>query len=433
MTLRIESNPDSQLILRSSFLKTYQLNYSKSATDCKSKLPSLKCEDSGIYQIQASNGIPYGDNITVNFKIYLSFPAPTVEWIRSTGFHWTVTKYGHDYKYKINSTIHIKTADDFGEYGIRICNRGEQLGCVKETITLTAEDRPEAPYNVSSETTTFGSVNLSWIAGFNGGDTQTFSVQFKTTDEDKWETKIVHTNETITGSRVYFSLNQLKPDTSYQVLVVSANKHGKRNVSLEFKTKVEPTLSLPSSASVSPLSIGIGCGIAVLVLTIILLVFIIRRNKTSKTESKECSVLYAEVDKEQQKSERRKPVKEDGDEPANGEYASVVKFKSKKVHYKEDTIETENNEYAIVDKSNKDFTENESVYANQDDEQLLPHKPLEAQSSGRNTNQDGLTYIEVSFTSNQSDRRPIIGAESKTDYVDIDFTRKADPLPDDSD
>lgn len=27
-------------------------------------------------------------------------------------------------------------------------------------------------------------------------------------------------------------------------------------------------------------------------------------------------------------------VKEDGDEPANGEYASVVKSKSKKVHYK---------------------------------------------------------------------------------------------------
>lgn len=51
----------------------------------------------------------------------------------------------------------------------------------------------------------------------------------------------------------------------------------------------------------------------------------------------------------------------------------------------------------------------------------------------KSTNQDGLTYIEVSFTSNQSDRRPIIGAESKTDYVDIDFTRKAEPLPDDSD
>lgn len=100
MTLRIESNPDSQLILRSSFLKTYQLNYSKSATDCKSKLPSLKCEDSGIYQIQASNGIPYGDNITVNFKIYCKYSvnsflqlktSKNVKYVNSL-YHWIVNR-----------------------------------------------------------------------------------------------------------------------------------------------------------------------------------------------------------------------------------------------------------------------------------------------------------------------------------------------------
>lgn len=67
-TLRINSNPESKLLLRSS-LKIYQLNHTKVATDYKSKLPSLKCEDSGNFEIQARNGIPYGDNRTVNFII----------------------------------------------------------------------------------------------------------------------------------------------------------------------------------------------------------------------------------------------------------------------------------------------------------------------------------------------------------------------------
>jgi len=45
-----------------------------------------------------------------------------------------------------------------------------------------------------------------------------------------------------------------------------------------------------------------------------------------------------------------------------------------------------------------------------------------------------LTYIEVTFSNTTSDRRPIIhGADNKTNYVDIDFTRTAEPLPDDSD
>lgn len=43
-------------------------------------------------------------------------------------------------------------------------------------------------------------------------------------------------------------------------------------------------------------------------------------------------------------------------------------------------------------------------------------------------------YIEVEFTKPPSctNRKPIIhGDDSRTDYVDIDFNKRADPLPDD--
>lgn len=48
-------------------------------------------------------------------------------------------------------------------------------------------------------------------------------------------------------------------------------------------------------------------------------------------------------------------------------------------------------------------------------------------------NADGLLYIEVDFTNPKSskNRTPEIhGDNEKTDYVDIDFTRRADYSPD---
>ncbi|XP_076111618.1 uncharacterized protein LOC143079875 [Mytilus galloprovincialis] len=468
MTLRVKSNPESQITFKSSFLKIQRSNKGNGYIDYTSYLPSLHCEDSGNFSILASNGIPYADTIMVNLKIHckprnvssesrtlgakigsvenivlhvISFPAPNVGWKRVTGFPWKIEKDRYDYRHKIQSKIRIRSEEDFGVYGIEICN---QLGCIVENITLKPQDKPEAPQNVSVETTTFRSVNISWIAGFNGGHDQTFSVHFKATDDVTWNTKNVENNYIKTGSTVYFTLDQLKPETSYQVIVVSTNLQGQRNASLEFKTEVEPTVQSPSkSASMTPIFIGIGCGIAVILIVVTSLYVICnRRNKfsTSVAESTaESNVLYAAVDKIQQKLKRRNPENENEDstEPANAEYASVVKpkSKSKKVHYKEDEIEKANDEYAVVDKSNKKihYTENDNVHFNQGNADLLIHQPLKTKPSGRSKNQDGLTYIEVSFTRKPKDRRRIIGAENRTNYVDIDFTKKADPLPESSD
>ncbi|XP_052062961.1 neural cell adhesion molecule 1-like isoform X2 [Mytilus californianus] len=445
-TLRVESNPDPQIMFKSSLLKIQQINKGNGYIDFTSNLPSLKCEDSGNFSIQASNRIPYADTRMVNFKIsckprnatpesrtigakintvkhivlhVTSFPAPTVTWVRRSSFTWKIQKDRYDYRHKIHSKICIRSEVDFGVYGFNICNR---LGCIVENITLKPQDKPEAPQNFSVETTTFRSVNISWIAGFNGGHEQTFSVQYKATDNVKWDTKTVHTNDIKTGSTVYYTLDQLRPDTSYQVIVVSKNIQGQRNASLEFKTKVEPTVKSPlKTASMTPVLIGFGCGIAVILIIVTsLYVFCSRRNRGSTSESTESNVLYAAVDKIQQKIKRRNPENEnqDSNEPANAEYASVVKpkSKSKKVHYKE-----------IY------YTENDNVYPNQGDADLLIHQPLKTKPSGRSKNKDGLTYIEVSFTRKPKGRRRIIGAENRTDYVDIDFTRKADPLPESSD
>ncbi|VDI29986.1 Hypothetical predicted protein [Mytilus galloprovincialis] len=162
--LSIESNPDPQLVLSTSLITFPPLRYTKKGIDFLSELPSLRCEDSGNYTIQAFNGINYGDTRSVNLMIYckprnvildlkkigtklnrtedivmqiVSFPKPTVEWTRTTGFIWMVQKDKYDYRYRIYSAINIESEDDFGEYGIRVCNR---FGCIVENITVSFED-----------------------------------------------------------------------------------------------------------------------------------------------------------------------------------------------------------------------------------------------------------------------------------------------------
>ncbi|XP_063443132.1 titin-like [Mytilus trossulus] len=323
MTLRVESNPDSKIMFRSSLLKIQQINKGNVYTDYTCNLPFLKCEDSGNFSILARNGIPYADTSMVNLKIHckprnatsksrtigakidtveniefqvISFPVPNVTWGRVTGFTWKIEKNRYDYRHKIHSEIRIRSEEDFGVYVINICNR---LGCIVENITLKPQDKPEAPQNFSLVTTTFRSVNISWIVGFNGGHEQTFSVQFKATDDVKWDTRNVQNNYVKTGSKVYYTLDQLKPKTSYQVIVVSTNLQGQRNASLEFKTEDEPIVSShapPNSASISHSTVGLLCGIPPLLVVFILLVYIGRRNKTRKSDLKEKNVKSEKSD-----------------------------------------------------------------------------------------------------------------------------------------
>ncbi|XP_076105772.1 nephrin-like [Mytilus galloprovincialis] len=310
LLLRIDSNPDPKVMLNSSFLAIQNSTKGNGYIEYIYILPHLKCEDSGEFTIRAINGIANGDTKKVNLTILckprnvttesrkietkvgsaenivmyvVSSPLPTVEWCRVTGFDWIVNTDIYDYRYEIMSEIQVRSELDFGVYGITICN---QEGCIDDNITLKPRDKPEAPQNLSVESVTFVSVNLSWIAGFNGGYNQTFKVQFKTTDTDIWNTTTIHTHDIKTGSVMHVTLDQLKPDTSYEVMVLSTNIHGNRNASLEFKTEVKLDLSSSSKSASNSWLVKISIGFVILVLLVvvivILVVFKIKRQKKDK-------------------------------------------------------------------------------------------------------------------------------------------------------
>ncbi|CAC5374228.1 unnamed protein product [Mytilus coruscus] len=247
MTLRIESYPDPQLVLSSSLVKFPPLKYTKSDTNFSSKLPTLTCEDSGNFTIRAMNGIKYGDNRTVNLIIsckpknvtveytkiktevntseiimmhVVSFPVPTVEWCRETGFQWTVQKDKYDYRYRIQSKVHMKSKDDFGEYGINICNR---LGCNVQNVILTPKGHfisPSNVYVVCKSTT----ATVIWIPDLIGGYSEDFYVQYTDMGTNNGSSNRILYNDTY--QHMVYVVDGLHLDRRYHFTVLSVSVLG---------------------------------------------------------------------------------------------------------------------------------------------------------------------------------------------------------------
>ncbi|CAC5374230.1 unnamed protein product [Mytilus coruscus] len=263
MILRIESNPDPQLVLSSSLVSFPPLKYTKSDTNFSSKLPSLTCKDSGNFTIRAVNGIKYGDTRTVNLIIsckprnvtvestkiktevntseiimmhVVSFPAPTVEWRRETGFQWTVQKDKYDYRYRIQSKVHMKSRNDFGEYGINICNR---LGCYVQNVILTPKGHfisPSNVYVVCKSTT----ATVIWIPDLIGGFSENFYVQYTDMGTNNGSSNRILYNDTY--QHMVYVVDGLHPDRRYHFTVLSVSVLGQlRSETVECFTDVGET------------------------------------------------------------------------------------------------------------------------------------------------------------------------------------------------
>ena len=81
----------------------------------------------------------------------------------------------------------------------------------------------------------FNRANLSWIAGFDGGEAQSFYVNVLNEEGAIIRTLKVD-EETQKDATIYLTLIQLHPETSYDVEVVATNSFGTSNSSLTLTT-----------------------------------------------------------------------------------------------------------------------------------------------------------------------------------------------------
>ncbi|XP_069109212.1 neural cell adhesion molecule 1-like [Argopecten irradians] len=161
----------------------------------------------------------------------------------------------------------------------------------------------------------------------------------------------------------------------------------------------------------------------------------VSKPKKQNVDAGDPSSLYAVVDKSGKDKEQN---------PKNDVYAEVKKLpkekggKGKKKQPKEQKQPKEPKGGKKKKKTNYgnggDVYENvtpkvleEQVYANDGSNGKSEELPC-----SRRKNKDGLVYLEVEFKDDgNTGRRAVIhGIENRNDYADIDFTKRADPLPD---
>lgn len=408
---------------------------------------------------KSTYGSKSGSDTTVNVAVpIIANPPP-----QTSDFTWNgplpvsvrtyISRGDVSYKHVIESDIPVKDHNYFGNY---------TLSYKKQTITritINAEDVPQTPYNFTGYSYTIGSVNLTWVSGFNGGPEQFFILSAM--EGPTWKV-IGNLSDPGEGRLVHFDPGPLTPGQKYSFRVLGCNRI---NCSLlSAKVTVKAISSQSTLANNQGVTIGaslVSFVFIVLVAVFLAMYFLKKKKIEKKRESVKVDdsrqpdvVLYASVDKSDQKRNKNNAditmnnvivdKKDNSPAPCGEMYASVDKSLLKKKGKQPDANTNE---------------EHENLYANSEETKPIG-KPIRSQKGKRSKvkrgskaqeeknsgvegeygnvesriiNQDGLIYIDVDFSnypgSQTTDQKPLIhGDDDRTEYTFVDFTKKATPI-----
>ncbi|XP_046550432.1 hemicentin-1-like [Haliotis rubra] len=254
-----------------------------------------------------------GGNVTLSVSI-LAYPLPTFTWSRSitTSQHLTVSSSPVS-DISVTARLHLTNLQhqDFGDYSLTVDNgvggsvpytvgivpTGLHLTNLQQqdfgdnrltvdngvgglgawTLSIVSEGPPGTPTNISVSPEGPFTLHVSWKEEFNGGATQTFTVEYST-DEKDWKTAGSYT-ETGSGNYMTSVIKDLNSDTLYYVRVVARNQFGNSSYTTEYVTGLteKKVTSIPPAA---PAQAGLIAGVTVgvvLVVGIVVVVVIMTR------------------------------------------------------------------------------------------------------------------------------------------------------------
>lgn len=444
----VEGNPDPVVTLSRSGSPFTLVNFTRTESSYEVNMNYLTCEDPGKYIIVADNGIKNSSKMNLQFNIrcpprdiafdnviigtmkgavenitviVIANPKPSIIWEPHISSRWAISKEGHN-KYKGVSQLQIVDERYFRTFVVKIHNK---YGTTKANVTITAAGKPDPVQNLTLEELFHNSARISFIAGFDGGEMQTFTLQCTPSGAAELNViqETIKTKNKRKGLTVYHTIKGLSPETHYNITIISGNIYGHSSAFTYFDTITEPAFS-----ALIPLPVIIGGSVGMVLFLVVVIVLLKMCKKSKKdncprnnspgpdeaTAPREGSdTEYACVSKEE------KTIESAAGACGGDEYACVVKEPSTS---EGTTTATGDNEYAAVDKTG---TIKGSIEVHQ---RQSPEIPVRLQ------NDDGLLYIQVEFANRKStkpkdDKPAIRGDDSRTDYVDIDFTKRADPLP----
>lgn len=356
---------------------------------------------------------------------------------------------------------------DFGNYSLILKN---DFGETEWKFVHVSKNKPQPPKSFTLNGLTNDIPIFMLQGGFNGGLLQTFLIEIKPTRSDKWiEMLKIHEEDVhykLPNGSYLFSISGLSPET-YLVRAVAENEMGRSDdqgltVEITIQGPHEPSSSLPVGAIAG----GIGSALLVFLIAVGIVILWKRRSRDSgesrtklnkkhiqnSDDSSDDEVVenLAYVSADDIKTTKfggtsdatySHPIKKsnatdipflanktnDGADPFNL-YAQPAKKdnKDKPIHGEKKTgqkkkADVYENAEPVVKRKPKDTDEN--LYENPE--------PVKGNAK-KNVNKDGLIYADLTFDNSSKGQKKLVihGLDDMTEYGQIDFSKKAERLPD---
>ncbi|CAG2197910.1 unnamed protein product [Mytilus edulis] len=203
-------------------------------------------QDTGEYVCTAENGI-----IGIN------------EQLKQTGSGYVICNEVELDGYTVTLAISDLQKSDFTNYTLRLYY-GSQY--VQHDVTLESASAPETPSNFSITSSRQTSITVQWIPGYDGGQKQTFYLQYRTTGKNTWVHKVIKTDSK-PGKQSFYTLSGLQEKTTYELRMYAQNAFNQSR-----KTDIEATTTQQSvftEAQTSPNAVtGAVAGVLVVLLIV---------------------------------------------------------------------------------------------------------------------------------------------------------------------
>ncbi|XP_041370109.1 synaptogenesis protein syg-2-like [Gigantopelta aegis] len=228
-------------------------------------------------------------NQVARFEVtVVAYPSPNFSWFQldSNGNHQRLQPNAAVSSSSLSSvlTINITSPEDYAIYTVVSNNSQGQADIAN--FTLKSDVKPFRIEKLSIVNTSVDSVFVQWLSPFDGGTTQTFSLQFASERDYSrsiWSTRHENLSDPGRYQNVTGGILDLYPGRTYFMRIVSTNSRGFVTSSVVNVT----TVGLPGDQNGSTgAGIGIGIGICIFIALIALLAWFIYRHRIKPIRGK---------------------------------------------------------------------------------------------------------------------------------------------------
>nr|XP_034303515.1 hemicentin-2-like [Crassostrea gigas] len=316
---------------------------------------------------------------------------------------------------------------NFGKYKLELKN---DLGSITQEFHI--QGAPQRPTDLVVDCP--HSAIISWRPGFDGGTTQNFIIEYSD-NSSFWQThrseSVVPIDETFMSARI----KDIQPNVPYSFRIWANNSFGVAESDTTVnctRQNIDKTASFIDNPNAL---VGIGILVLLLLIATAVLIAVLKLKRKRGSNNQDNSL--------------RKQGNESHEDDNASEIVENILYitaddAKEQIQAPEATTENPQNGsdvYAVVEKKPKpDDVDDQPVYTDvckADQKKKKPAiaaKPSKVKKDERPTvNKDGLIYVDLDLKdtpSTSTEAFVIHGADDRTQYVDIDFTRRADPPPD---